>query len=417
MILKYKKLVNDKIKNYTVHLSYKQLELDNNLLVKKKKLFSDLYELKSVKHLSKIEATTLGHVIRDYKDKLKSSDFQSYYNLTVTIGKNLLEYTLSEAPNTSTIKDCIEELIAAMGEKRRDNKVMDTEDKEYFGMNYSTVGGVFTKSGSVLRMLQDINYMDRIQCEKKPHPLIKDHHVGIEIEMNMKSSRSELDQLFIDAKLSGFVKNKGDGSIQHRDDENPIEVTALFKQARTNEMVNAICNVIKKAKGSVNNSCGLHVHLDMRNRNAEIAYNNLYMCLPIINAITPPNRVSGDWSKRYCAQNTYPTLAEQTSHGGRYWAINTQSLREHKTLEVRIHSGTVNATKIINFIKLLAMIVDHAKLDSKVTTMESFRTLFPEMSAELYDYLLKRQDTMSNKKVVDTLTDISTDEQYLEVAV
>jgi len=42
--------------------------------------------------------------------------------------------------------------------------------------------------------------------------------------------------------------------------------------------------------------------------------------------------------------------------------------------------------------------------------------LFPEMSVELYDYLLKRQDTMLNKKVIDTVTDATTDETYLEVA-
>lgn len=413
MILNYKK---DKFK-YRVHVSYKFDELSAELKAERLELTTLLYELKGRKGLTEAEGQAHKILVQDFKTKLSDSKFQQQYTLTVTMGKSLLEYTLSEAPNTSTIKDCIEELIQMIKDKRRDRKHLETEEKQFAGIYYNTTRGVFTKPLSVLEMFKNIDYNERIQTEKRPHPQIKDHHIGIEIEMNMKVDRSKLDKLFIDAKLSGYVKNKGDGSIQHRDDEHPIEVTALFKQARTNEMVKSICDVIKQAGGRVNNSCGLHVHLDMRNRDHEKSYNNLYQCLPIINAIIPPNRVTGDWARRYCAQNAVATLEEQNRQGGRYWAINTQSLREHKTLEIRIHSGTVNANKIINFIKLLTMIVDHDMLSGKVNTMEDLRATFPEMSAELFDYLIKRQDTMLNKKIVDTLTDMSTDDQYLEVAV
>jgi hypothetical protein len=411
MILQYKKAE----RKYKVEVVHSAIKASPELREEKAKLFKELNELKSVKNLSQREQKTLGKIISDYKLQLNADRFKALYLLTISIGKNQLEYTLSCAPNTVTIKSGIDELISLMKEKRADRAELKTEEKCFAGINYDTIGGVFVKKNSIVSMFQNIDFNDRIESEKKPHPSIKEHHVGIEIEMNMNVSRGDLNQLFIQNKLSGHVKNKTDGSIEHKVGEIPIEVTALFKQSKTNEIVKSICNVIKLAGGKVNNSCGLHVHLDMRNRDATVGYNNLYMCLPIINAIVPPNRTKGNWSQRYCAQNVKHILDEQLSQGGRYWAINAQSIREHKTLEVRIHSGTVNATKIINFVKLLTMIVDHGKLDARIDTMADFRTIFPEMSAELFDYLIKREDTMKSK-IIDTVTDIATDAEYIEVA-
>lgn len=47
----------------------------------------------------------------------------------------------------------------------------------------------------------------------------------------------------------------------------------------------------------------------------------------------------------------------------RYSGINPYALDEHTTIEVRIHGGTCNPTKIVNWVKLLVAIVNAPKLE------------------------------------------------------
>lgn len=47
--------------------------------------------------------------------------------------------------------------------------------------------------------------------------------------------------------------------------------------------------------------------------------------------------------------------------GSRYFKVNLMSFQRHGTIEFRQHSGTVNATKIANWVRFLGQFIDNSK--------------------------------------------------------
>jgi hypothetical protein len=112
----------------------------------------------------------------------------------------------------------------------------------------------------------------------------------------------------------------------------------------------------------VNETCGMHLHIDMRTRNAESCYRKLYKGQKFLVETQPPCRMETN----FCNINTKGSMKEQMDVTGndprdraaRYLVINPLAFNTHKTLEIRSHSGTTNATKIINWIALCKGLVD-----------------------------------------------------------
>lgn len=130
-----------------------------------------------------------------------------------------------------------------------------------------------------------------------------------------------------------------------------LRVIAGSKQYR--EIIERVCKVLVEDNGAtVNSTCGLHVHLDMRNRDVNKAYHNLFTCQDLLYSMVPAARRRSS----YCRPNTERKFSD--ADATRYLGINCQAYNEHKTLEVRLHSGTVNAEKISNWVELLQAIVD-----------------------------------------------------------
>lgn len=150
------------------------------------------------------------------------------------------------------------------------------------------------------------------------------------------------------------------------------EVCVLIPESKLESIVERVCSVLNdQLEASVNKTCGLHVHLDMRRRKASAAYKRLVNSQEVLRSLVPYTRRKND----YCKPNITSDLTEALANGARYWVVNPQSLKKHKTLEVRLHSGTTDATKIINWVKLLSHI---AWVRSKDTTIQGFKQLIGE---------------------------------------
>lgn len=193
----------------------------------------------------------------------------------------------------------------------------------------------------------------------KPAQKDTSNFVGIEIECASKLDASSLEDLIINKAvlLHKVVRVGSDGSI--RTDEvyrHPIEFRLLIKQSEVAKVLPKFMALMKPYI-KVNASCGLHVHLDMRNRGYGRSYERLYTTLPLLESMVPKTRRTNT----YCRINNDKKEWERVDYdrvNPRYQALNPTSYGKFKTLEVRIHSATTNARKIINWIDLLTLIID-----------------------------------------------------------
>lgn len=214
---------------------------------------------------------------------------------------------------------------------------------------------VFTFSR--LKFFSQKEYTKHIQpvYYKNKTPKTRTKYLGIEIEFISTVSRVDLCMMLSKKGLSEYVTVSDDGSIDVTEEyEIDIEVKILVPQNKYKTIVPKILKVLKRV-GQVNRSCGLHVHLDMRSRNASKCYTKLVNSLEYLKTKVSPDRVDGE----YCRLNTYNNMDNHTKHSSnRYWAINPQSLAQHKTLEVRMKESTLDSKEVLSWINDLITIVD-----------------------------------------------------------
>jgi Putative amidoligase enzyme len=186
-------------------------------------------------------------------------------------------------------------------------------------------------------------------------PSSDDRYVGIEMEIISKMDFQVLSEAIALAGLENFVNVATDGSI-NRSTAYPHahELRILSKEREMPRIIKQVCKILH-GKTSVNKSCGLHVHLDMRKRNPDMAYANLFSSQALLYAMCPKTRLTNNFCK---PANSYYKMTTMGGGDDRYRGINPTAFQRHKTIEVRIHSGTVNAFKIINWVKLLVQIAD-----------------------------------------------------------
>jgi hypothetical protein len=92
-------------------------------------------------------------------------------------------------------------------------------------------------------------------------------------------------------------------------------------------------------------------------------------------------------SNRYCRVQTDPDFSTQARD--RYVGINPVSYDKHKTIEVRIHSGSINSEKINNWIKLLVSIADAEYVSESPKTLAGVAYKF-DLSKALVAYIQER---------------------------
>lgn len=185
-----------------------------------------------------------------------------------------------------------------------------------------------------------------LKVYKKPDENVRS--VGIEIECFIPST-ADMTKFW---PVAQYVNVGTDGSIRP---EGPnmrgVEFRVCAPAYKMTEVVNDLCMVLKDIGAKVNSSCGLHVHLDQRNQTAEEVkqtFTNFIRAQNLLMEVVPESRRDNHFCKKHRGTDF---MAAQ--RGGRYKAINASSYSKHRTIEIRLFNGTINASKIIHWIKTL----------------------------------------------------------------
>ena len=130
-----------------------------------------------------------------------------------------------------------------------------------------------------------------------------------------------------------------------------------------------VCWVLDLCDVKVNESCGLHVHIDAAGfsmetwRNLALSYKHLE---PVIDRFMPASRRDNYYCKGLghvsdAMIRSARTVDELKSRiGNRYHKVNLEAYSRHKTVEFRQHSGTTNFIKIRNWVLFLHKLVTFA---------------------------------------------------------
>lgn len=216
------------------------------------------------------------------------------------------------------------------------------------------------------------------------------------------------------------------------------------------DMVVDLTRELRRGGAQITLRCGLHVHIDCREKTAEQIYNLTYLWAvlePTLYAMMPPSRRGIDcpssWfcqpiGPRFYAMNvarlttgwsakaelptaklayimtgqpgmTLDTSWNVRSRAGdlplnsaawrehRYLSLNLSSLRKHKTVEVRLHSGTLLPSKILPWANLLSSIANTAFANPSQTLFEMAQSFGTRR-----EFLLSLAPTEETKQYVVT---------------
>jgi hypothetical protein len=373
---------------------------------------------------------TLNELCKDkekYKDKIrilaqhihnvrKNAKLREYYDAKLIRKKDNMyrEFDFHEYSELhENLKEHRRSMVNAVKIQRRQNKEIAKQWKEFGIKKYAKIGSkkmgyVHFKAGTILELLKS-KKIKTIKDAKKPFN--SSNHIGVEIEFASYLNESQIGQLFYDAGLIEYVQ-LGHEFVQGRDDgENEFELCVVAPQEKIYEIIERVCVILnEKADANITYGCGLHVHIDARNRNIKTMFDNLYNCQEILYDMVSYKRRSNKHVKLMPTKLWYPAKNgfrhgpeckdtvckcefQNTEHfkkcAERYYGLNTWSYKSHQTMEIRIHSGTSNATKINNWIKLLLTIVDGKPVKTYVRSIDDFKN-YVKLDEKLMGYVEKR---------------------------
>ncbi len=201
----------------------------------------------------------------------------------------------------------------------------------------------YTPESRMVDYLFNQNYRNEVKIPKNTI-----NHVGIEVECYSKVQWNTLSKMIYTEDLENYINISDDGSIRNPDGYNSYELRILIPEHELVEVFERITRLFRTAEIKTNDSCGLHVHLDMRNREFKKSFNRLVSFQDVLFGVVNKNR----WNNRFCLYTVDSPL------NGRYRAINKHSYLRHKTIEVRLHHGTADTKKILKWINLLLVAVN-----------------------------------------------------------
>lgn len=135
------------------------------------------------------------------------------------------------------------------------------------------------------------------------------------------------------------------------------------------QVIRDFCDHARRMEFKVDSACGYHVHCDLTNENSEqlsaiaLAYHYTYpVWMKFVSRSRRTNYycVEHDYNPSdFKMANNFAEFMDQFITSDRYKWINWHAYRQHKTLEIRFHGGTLNEAKIINWIKAHLRFIDH----------------------------------------------------------
>lgn len=214
-----------------------------------------------------------------------------------------------------------------------------------------------------------------------------DKALGIEIETVTPLSHEQAQK-----RVPNYVRCAQDGSIRDNSGNKPngngvwgIEYRILIKRSELDTRVFKAVEAISNMGASVNKSCGLHVHFDMRDKtkvDAAAIHDKMSKWVSVLRELVPASRRAN----QYCMFEG----ADSDHHR----AVSFGSYDKHRTIEVRVHSATLNNIKIIQWVRLMEAIIETKFAPmAKTSTLDGLKMLnLPEADRT---YWLKRHQQLN----------------------
>ncbi len=271
------------------------------------------------------------------------------------------------------------------------NKMLDQLDDEFI----------------LIHCLNEVSehYANEVHYKKYPMPIKKENYVGIEVECFSDLEEGEVLALILFYDLEKHVNMADDGSIDADDGEQTYEFRILATEKELPSVLKRLKEFFFHGQFKVNDSCGLHVHLDMRNRDVEKCYKKLIKFQDVLFGLVEADR----WDSEYC-QWSDPSYTKYE----RFSAINFNAYSAHKTLEVRLHHGTLDTVKIGNWVKLLLKAIKGKELAPIKTKKDVLKLAGKDKKLKSYlkdynivwfrdrkDVILNMKDNMDNNRDYD----------------
>lgn len=209
---------------------------------------------------------------------------------------------------------------------------------------------------------------------------------GIEIELLLPDYSTACD---VSETLDPSHGLAPDGSLSGNGYAIEIQSTILSGKKGETEVKN-ICALLNNKHGKVNRSCGYHLHLDSADYFEKAPLiKKLWLFYSVFDAVilatlpptrrkntycTPVSKIYGynDINLAYSTQALEQIWYKEKSNkkiagrkkfkdSTRYCGFNLHSLLANKHLEIRYHSATLNAVKMLNWVALHQAIMDNIK--------------------------------------------------------
>lgn len=180
-----------------------------------------------------------------------------------------------------------------------------------------------------------------------PRSFKYDRALGIELECFVPTNGQDGAVEKLAEALPYWSRTTGDGSIAAPRGFEPVEVRALLDRRNAEPKLFRLCSILKNHRAAVNRSCGFHIHLDQRGEGEATVRKlatKLDKWLASLAELVPLSR----------RDNTYCKAGISASD--RYRRVNFCAFAAKKTLEVRFHSGTVDYTKILSWLRLVELL-------------------------------------------------------------
>lgn len=280
--------------------------------------------------------------------------------LTLTVSTTELPNERDEA-SVAKFRQLLVKRLKAMRKSRKTTNPTSVTNRTYFGQNLTLIGGVFTEGGQPVKAYEK-SLITTLRSEKIPKNK-KHTYVGVEIEfIHLNNDPGILDELFIQARLHKNVQLTNDGSVKPCHNANGYKGSELRILATVDdfpEVIAKVCKVLTdyRVDGYVNRSCGLHVHLDVRDRDASVVYTNLVRAMALLKGSQPVGRTTS----KFCVPNKYDDIDKHQDglEASKYLVVNPRPFHDGRgTVEVRVHEGSVDAEAITNWVMFLNTIAN-----------------------------------------------------------
>lgn len=288
-----------------------------------------------------------------------------------------------------SLRDTVNQLKSEIASARAARKPrVITYLTAYFGQTLRRVTGyhVHKSPGEILAM-QEVRQRDVMFRDYKPRDASP--WVAVELECLVKADcvGNVVSHLIKNKSLHGHVTVKHDGSIEARDGFTGRELVVCGPQSQIKALVANVTSVLLTyGDARVNASCGLHVHLDQRGLDfaaVKQRYANLVRAQGLMLRLVSKSRQDNSFCKR----------SGEWQSGNRYKIINAHAYSKHKTLEVRLHQGSLDAIKICNWIDLLLAIQDKPATNSRAVRSTA-KWLSRYVGPQLTAYWLERRSAL-----------------------